>query len=610
MNRYDVLPSGREVGDYLWSLQRNAFGKAKSIVKTLLQGYTVNLNEGFNGLACMNHNSKVIIVNPLYYLASFDPMIDKIKKDYGRNAYAVLNKTLTWGFVGVVCHEIGHALYTLSPAESKVYMQGSKVPEFFIHFCSNIVEDSYIQNKMKERFKWDLLRDGLDTSTALFQGLTTCEEFEAKTEYKAQDKMFYFILRSYNPNFAPPKGCDIPDELIDDFLSFYYANDSLHRFKCTVAWSEKVYEWLKDEINEDQMQQQQQSNQQGQQGQGQGQGSGSGQGSGQGSNAGANGQSQGQGKSNSSGKGVGSGGKMSEDELKQAIKDLVDQLKKDTGVGSGADQNQGSFDQNAFNNDTISDMVGMCNGIFRLKGTDATALDETARQVLTSYNLNFRRLQVYSFNGTAYNQPSGRLYQSKIYKSDISTKIFTREMGRKRDMDLYFGITLDASGSMNREYYTLVDIIVPLLHSLNGIKSKSEMLVFSDETVKVKDYYDTNLSTLYADTLKANMGNGTDLMPSLKYFSSVIRERNHKDKCIIVVTDGQTENMQECAEVIRALRKYNTCVVGIGLRLGEDPDWFKSLFGEDTLLYNTEEEIQANIAKDLIDYLSNRFMRR
>lgn len=606
MDRKFKLPSGREVSYYLYELQYTGFKKAKSVVKTLLQGYSVNFNEGFEGLACMNHNSKTIIVNPLYYLAEIDPMIDRIKKQYSHNYHNVITRTLSWGLVGVVCHEIGHALYTLSPADSKVYIQGSQVPEFFIYFCSNIVEDSYIQNKMKERFKWDLLRDGINTSTALFQGLTTCEEFEKKKEFTAKDKMFYFILRSYNHNFVPPNGCDIPEELIEEFLSFYYINDSKERFLQTFAWSSKVYEWLKDEIQEDQMQQQ--GGQQGQQGQGNGQGNSQSAGQGNGSNAGANGQSQGKG--TGTGKGVGSGGKLSEEDLKQAIKDLVDQLQKDTGVGSGADKNEGSFDSNAFKNDTISDTVGMCNGIFRLKGNTADPLDSVAKEVLTSYNLNFRRLQVYSFNGTAYNQPSGKLYQSKIYKSDISTKIFTREMGRKREMDLYFGITLDASGSMSGTYYTLVDMIVPLLHSLNGIKAKSEMLVFSDETVKVKDYYDTNLSTLYADTFKANMSGGTDLVPSLKYFSSVIRERNHKDKCIIVVTDGQTENMQECAELVRNLRKFNTCVVGIGLRLGDEPDWFMDLFGEDVLLYPTEESIRENIAKDLITYLSNRFMRR
>ena len=599
MNRSDVLNSGRTVDYFLDSLRYNqSYQTVRSVVKTLLSGYTVNFNEGFDGLACMNHSSKTIIINPLYYLASIDPMYDRVQKQYPHNYYSVWTRTLTWGLVGIACHEIGHALYTLSPKDGESYVKASKAPDFFVHFCSNVVEDSYIQNKMKERFKWDLLRDGLNTSTALFQGLTTCEEFEAKDKYSVQDKLFYFILRSYNHNFAPPSGCDIPDEIIDDFLSFYYLNDTKQRFIYTVEWSEKVYDWLKDEIDnelQDQAQQQgQQAQQQGQQGQGSGQGQGQSQG-----------QSQGSGKGRSSG-----GHKSTPEELEQAIKDMIDNLSKATGVGFGEDKSVGEFDPNAFNNDSISDLVGVCNGIFKVKSNNYMPLSDDARRVLSSYNLNFRRLQVYSFNGIAYNQPSGRLYQSKIYKSDISTKIFTRETGRKRDMDLYFGITLDASGSMAREYSTLVDIIAPLLHSLNGIKSKSEMLVFSDDTVKVKDYYDTNLNSLYADITAANMGNGTDLLPSLKYFSSIIRERVHKDKCIIVVTDGQTENMQECAEYIKNLRKYNTCVVGIGLKLGSDPDWFIKLFGEESLLYPTEESIKENIAVDLINYLSNKFMRR
>ena len=599
MDRYTILPSGREVGNFYWELDHKAFKKGRSIVKTLLNGYSVSYKEDADGLAYMNHNSKTIVVNPILYLSQIDPMYDQLLKSHPDKYYEMFVDVITWGFIGLICHEIGHALYTLSPDQTDSYMQSSKVPEFFIHFCMNVVEDSYIQNKMKERFKWDLLRDGINTSTAMFQGLTTCDEFSKKDKYTPQDKMFYFILRSYNPNFAPPQGCDIPEDLIDEFLTFYYSNDNKQRFLSTLSWSEKVYEWLKDEIQNDQ--QAQQSGQSGQQGQSSGQGSGSG------SNQSGSSQNQ---AGSSGGKGAGSGNTMTDDQIKQAIKDMVDALSKQTGVGSGSEQNQGTFDQNAFNNDTISNTISLCNGIVKVDAKQSEPLNDTARQLLTSYNLNFRRLQVYSFNGTAYNQPSGKLYQSKIYKSDVTTKIFTREMGRKREMDLYFGITLDASGSMGSDYRTLVDIIVPLIHSLNGIKAKSEMLVFSDSTVKVKDYYDTNINTLYKTAHASFFSNGTELLPSLKYFSSIIRERVHKDKCIIVVTDGQTNSMQECAEYIKNLRKFNTCVVGIGLNLGKDPKWFTNLFGEDTLIYNSEDAIRNNIAKDLITYLSDRFMRR
>lgn len=591
MDRYTELPSGRNADYWLYDLKWLAYSKAKSIVKTLLKGYTLTIREDAEGLAYMQHNSKTIVVNPVQYIAGVDPMYDRLKDKDAYTAHETFKNIMTWGFIGIVCHEIGHALYTLSPDQAAKYITGNP-PEFFVHFCSNVVEDSYIQNKMKERFKWDLLRDGLNTSTALFQGLTTCEEFEKKQNYSAQDKLFYFILRSYNHNFVPPKGCDIPEDLINEFLSFYYDNDKVERFKATVAWSTKVYEWLKDEVQDDSQQSNGQS--QGQQGQGNGQG-----------------QSQGQAQGNQQGgSGCSKGQPKTKEELEQAIKDMIDDLVNKTGIGSGEDKTSGSLNEANINNPTISDVISICNGIAKLNSPDSESLNENARQVLSAYNLNFRRLQVYSFNGTAYNQPSGKLYQPKIYKSSMSTKIFTRDIGRKRDMDLYFGITLDASGSMSSTYYTLVDTIVPLLHSLNGIKAKSEMLVFSDDTVKIKDYYDTNLNNLYSSAHKAFFGNGTDLLPSLQYFLSVLKERNHKDRCIIVVTDGSTENHEACIEAVKALRKYNTCVVGIGLKLGSCCDWFKQLFGLDCLLYNSDDEIRNNIAPDLISYLSNKFMRR
>ena len=595
MDRYTQLPSGRSVNDFYYEL-KSSYSIARSVVNSLLSGkYSIVFKEDAEGLAYMNHNSRTIVVNPIVYIAAFDPMVDTIKN----KSWSVVRTVLRWGFIGLVCHEIGHAIYTLSPADQPPYLQGCKVPEYFVHFCANVVEDSYIQNKMKQRFRWDLIKDGLNTVTSLFQGLTTCEDFSKKKEFTPQDKLFYFILRSYNPNFDKPQGCDIPDALIDEFLSFYYNNDMVERFKYTVSWSEKVYDWLKDELKQED-QDQSNSQNQGQQGQ-QGQGQSNGQGQGQQSS-----------QSQSGGSGVSNeqGTQRTQAEIEQAIKDMVDKLSQKTGVGNGADKDTGKFDPNVMANDTISDLVGLCNGICTVDSGRAEPLNDTARQLLSAYNLNFRRLQVYSFNGTAYNQSSGRLYQSKIYKSDISTKIFTRECGRKRDMDLYFGITLDASGSMDYEYETLTDIIVPLLHSLNSIKAKSEMLVFSNDTVKVKDYFKDNLNNLYATVKSSDFSGGTDLLPSLKYFNSILKERVHKDKCIIVVTDGQTENMQECAQAIKALRKFNTCVVGIGLKLGDDPKWFTDLFGEDSLLYPDEDSIKNNIAVDLINYLSNKFMRR
>lgn len=579
LDRYTNLPSGRQAGDYLWILSRHAYKKARSIIKTLLHNYTLRIDETFNGLGCMNHDSRTIIINPLYYLATVDPVIDKIY-DADPNAYDVVNNTLIWGFVGIVCHEIGHALYTL-PAEESRKLINLQIPEKFIYFCSNVVEDSFIQDRMKARFKWDLLKDGLDTSTAMFQGHMTCEDFSKKTEYTLHDKLFYFILRSYNPNYFPPEGLDIPEDLIEDFLAFHFLPDSKQRFLDTLSWSAKVYDWLKDEIqNEPETPQD-------------GQGNGP-------STPGGSG----------NGPGIGSGGKMSKADIDKAIEDLVDNIVSSTGIGSGNDKTQGSLKSKDALTESPTVDVSLCNGIMKANDDNYVEFDDECRSVLSAYNLNFRRLQLYSFNGTEYNLSSGSLNKRRLYKSDFTPKIFTREIGRKRDMDLYFGITLDASGSMDDTYYTLAKIIVPLLHSLQSIHAKSEMLIFSDETVKVKDYNDKSVTNLYGSTLASNMSGGTDLLPSLRYFSSIIKERNHRDKCIIVVTDGQTNNKKACKDQIEKLRQQHCCVVGIGLNLDRNCGWFTDLFGDDCLTYPDDNSIKDNIAKDLISYLSNKFMRR
>ena len=573
IDRWTKLASGRDAGYFLSTLSRNAYSKARSIVKTLLHNYTLKFDESFGGLGCMEHDSRTITINPLYYLSAVDPIIEKIYASNTPNAWEVVDRVLTWGLIGIVCHEIGHAIYTL-PYEESSKLINIQVPEDFIYLCSNIVEDSFVQDKMKQRFRWDLLRDGINTSTAMFQGQITCEEFSNKKEFTVKDKLFYFILKSYNPTYLPPQGLDIPEDLIEEFLSFYFVSDSTDRFLSTLSWCNHAYEWLKDEIKRNPP-----------------------------PPPGGNGPEGGD------GPGIPIDG-PTDREIEDIIKNIVDDIKKQTNIGSGNDKNRGALKSKDISNAADSLDISLCNGILRVKPTEVKELDSVAKSILASYNLNFRRLQLYSFNGTAYNLSSGSLNKKQLYKTALTPNVFTRDITRKRDMDLYFGITLDASGSMGDTYEMLVNTIVPLIFSLDSIKAKSEMLVFSEETVKVKDYHDGRVSTLYADTLSSNMGQGTDLAPSLRYFSSVIRERQHRDNCVIVVTDGQTGNKEECIELINKLKSNGVCVLGLGLNLDKDCRWFRDLFGDDCLAYPDDDAIRDNVARDLIQYLSSKFMRR
>lgn len=582
MIQYDTkLESGREAGYFYYKLRYSgAFSNAKSLVSSFLHRYRLKIDDGAEGLAYMDHSSRVIVINPIQYLAQVDPYYDRVNQDDD-----VFEQFIKWGFLGVICHEIGHAFYTLPVSESSQYVQGSSAPEYFIHFCSNIVEDSFIQKTFAAQFTWGLIKESISASTAVLQGLDTCDAFSKKTSYDVQDKLMYFILKAYNPTFVQPAALGIPQELEDEFLSFYYHSDSTERFKYTVTWAEKMYELLKQDVQDP-------NNQPQQQGDPSDQGSPGGTGSGYGT-----------------GSGNGQGG-MTDDEIAQAIKDVVDQLSARTGVGNG--KSIGDFnkeDQKNLNSPSIRTQISV--GIGDCVTHTGKSFSELARKLLSDYNLNFRRLQTHTFNGTAYNQTSGKLYIPKIYKSSLTPKIFTRETGRKRDMDLYFDIVLDTSGSMSETYPLLVDMVIPLIYSLNSLHAKTEAFVFANETYKLKDYYSNNINDLYATAHGAYDGGGTDMLPALQYSYHLIRQRNHKDKCIVIVTDGETDNEDECAEYVEALRKFGACVVGIGLRL--DKSSYKCcshLFGPDLLTYSSDVDMASNLAKDLTTLLITKFMRR
>lgn len=601
------LKSGMDGWRLDWVKDNYLLPKAQSLIRTLVYNYTLRFCS-FDGLACMDHDSHRIYVNLREYVEAMDPYYDKIPAHWDtykkRDAF---EKVFIQGFLGLIAHEIGHALYTL-PGEKAEKLMPANPQHKFIHFCLNVVEDSYIQNKMKERFAWGLLRDSLDTSTALFQGLTTCEDFMQKKTFTIKDKLFYFILRSYNKNFLPPEGCDVPEDLINEFLSFYYDNDMVERCKATIDWSIKVYDWLKDEFQKEQSQQPNQN--------GSGSSANSSSSSSSSSSGGsASGQDSSQGKGgkqsgNQDGKDNQNNQQQGSNSIDQAIGNMIDDLVKETGIGSGDDATKGELKESDVAHLSATDTMALSNGIGKVASDYVEPLNSRAKDMLKSFNLHFQRLQLHNFNGTAYNQTSGQLDQGRIYKSGYTPRIFTRNLARKREMDLYVGVALDVSGSMDDLFGITRDITVPMILSLESVKAHTELIAFDHNTYKVKDYSDTSLSKLYASTDQAQTSGGTDLQPVLEYYLSAVRVRQHKDKCIVVITDGESDHGTECVDLVTKLKQQGVCVVGVGLRLGDCHRQFDKLFGSESFLYEDNDDIQARLAADLTKYLSNKFMRR
>ena len=322
-------------------------------------------------------------------------------------------------------------------------------------------------------------------------------------------------------------------------------------------------------------------------------------------------------------KAIGKGGQGSVDESITAedvldyMEEMVEELAK-----KDLSESKGESDKAGLTNNSVMDRTVIGSNIQKThKASQQQQLNRMATNMTESFNTEFKRIQAFTFNRTVYNLPAGKFSPRDAYRTSFTKNVFNQRFEPKRDMDLFCGIDLDCSGSMrwsNVGGYTLhdvmSDIIQGLLDSLTQVKAKTEVLGFDTRTVKIKDYYAPYEPLSYYSALKRSinqLGGGTDMFDSLNYFKHAFKMKPHKDKALIIFTDGATNNVNECAEIITELSRQKVLVIGIGLNLeyGE-LDYFDTLFEHAFHKnYTGLTDIKVNIAKDLREKLSETFMK-
>lgn len=299
------------------------------------------------------------------------------------------------------------------------------------------------------------------------------------------------------------------------------------------------------------------------------------------------------------------------------LKDIVDDLSQKDLTDS-----EGEADQSIFKDKNALDRTMVANGINRYSDRKRKyPLTEFATEVHGFFLQEFKRIQAFTFNKTVYYQPSGKFNNADAFRTNYSKNVFRQRFEPKRDMDLFCGIVLDASGSMadfvagNATMYDVMsDITIGLMDSLERVKAKTELLVFDDVALKVKDYNNSiDLEHMNAQIKQAyhSLGGGTDMFESVSYFYNAFKVKPHKDKCLLIFTDGATSSLEETSDLIMGMQRQGVLVIGIGLRLQSF-----SLSNFDRLFrhckhrnYETIQDIRLNIAKDLRELLSNTFMK-
>lgn len=665
-------PNLQVIADISYMLQQHR-SAIEGFVRSLVSGYTFMF--GTKGYpAYMNHASKTITLNSDGIAMILEPFYSMVQSlDYHKR-----NDFYYKFACGLALHECLHVKHTppVSRAEELAKELGIKSPGWWYLWVINVVDDSFIQNKGRQDYPGAFVNECLTYVETIAQGIHAVEEFSKKPEHDVKSMLFYLVLLSYNRMIEKPDAVKIPEELINEFLSIYYIDNDEERMHHTLQFADKLLEALFDETKQEMKKlkvtitnkPQPQSNQAGeeinpddydeievdfdidpdlddkeQEAEDQegipvpAQGTG---GSGaededsdseddkassfSKSDSTEEGEESEDSDTNQKGTGIGSetgGGETPDDytpeDVMNYLKDIVDDLSQKDLTDS-----EGEADQSIFKDKNALDRTMVANGIGRFANNNSKyPLTNFATDIHGFFLQEFKRIQAFTFNKTVYYQPTGKFNNADAFRTNYSKNVFRQRFEPKRDMDLFCGIVLDASGSMSdfvagnaTMYDVMSDITVGLMDSLERVKAKTEMLVFDDKALKVKDYNNNiDLEHMNAQIKRAyhTLGGGTDMFESVSYFYNAFKVKPHKDKCLLIFTDGATSSLEETSDLIMGMQRQSVLVIGIGLRLQDSTlSNFDRLFKHcEHKNYETIQDIRLNIAKDLRELLSNTFMK-
>jgi len=239
------------------------------------------------------------------------------------------------------------------------------------------------------------------------------------------------------------------------------------------------------------------------------------------------------------------------------------------------------------------------------------SLPDKCKNIGNSFAREFRKATFFTFNSTEYNQPRGKLLQSQIYKTAISPKPFAVFNKPKKDLNLFMGVALDVSGSMNDIISHMSNVCLALLYGCKCVNIATEFCAFESYSYKLKDIGETDLETTYGRLYKVCAGGGTNMLPNLEYYySTALTRRAYKDRCLLVFTDGATNDAEECADIVKLLRKQGFFVYCVGLRLHDsDYSCCCNIFGREFVAnYSNSAELYKDLPPDLIKLISKHFM--
>ena len=181
-----------------------------------------------------------------------------------------------------------------------------------------------------------------------------------------------------------------------------------------------------------------------------------------------------------------------------------------------------------------------------------------------------------------------------------NTRVFKSKV-RKKDIDTYIHILIDASGSMNNGRDKVATqsayAICKSLESIKGVDT--EVSAFFGDFKQSVGVIKPMKQTTQKWKLKAYACGGTPLTQALVTTAMLTNRQSHKRKVLIVLTDGAPNCPQSSREVLQSMSKGAVEVYGIGIQSNAGEYIFDKWSSIDQLseLPNTMFDIIEHVVK-------------
>lgn len=604
----------------------------------------------------------ILIAEMLYKLRVELKIVDDKDKltDDSRYLYNLCEYIKTF----LLLHEVGHWLYTASPADvvplAKQYCK--EFPLELAMYLYNVVEDSVIQRLFMLEYRGSFYRKCFDLGICCFQGAEAVKSYVSNAEesnFSIRTKLFYFIIRAYNLHNSEVQAMfNIPDKIgwseatLNAFDTAITTIDKLDRAKyCMEVLAPLVFQDLLEHIDESGdgrttsgslLDQDKLYHNDNNTVSNTSSDSDSGSSSSDSSNSDASDESDKSADSNSEEQESNDSGEDSKEEA------------KDKSEGSSKEEPQES--EETKKQQSISDMIREAceelNKSINAKNNPeeisaAPKLKAQTNTLATSCNvtdhteqnsggqtrpMNSLTLNVYSnalnvldkiftmSNTTIRGLDQGELDEDELYTyyTEKNLNIYMNQEKLKQDKKVAVYFVLDNSGSMYGSRFTYSSAaFVGLMHALEDIQIKCCLLSFGEYTRLIKKF-DDSISSLGMDSalqynvdmFVSDLEDDTKLFPALDYISNDDTFLNpDPDLCkvVIIATDGATRDEEACAELMEKISS-EALVFGVGLDMDGYEDYLSRVMPGAIIRIYSDTNIATQLPEDIYEEIINRFL--